>query len=232
MPHPTEPYVTPYTVIIDSREQAPFRFDNFKADARHHFRPLAVSRTVKALTTGDYSIEGHESYGITIERKSKSDAWSTFTTDRERFEKELERMQSFDYAAVVIECSLPDLVSARCPHCMGTGRICRSADDDVYIEFKVKEFGNLVDRRVYELIRMKGQALDWEKCPKCNNGEIQPVEYTRWNPKSIFRSILAWQVRYGVHFHLCDSRRYAETITLRLLERFWLDEQEKKKARG
>jgi hypothetical protein len=44
--------------------------------------------------------------------------------------------------------------------------------------------------------------------------------------KSIFRTVLQWQVAYpGVHWWFCDSRPMAEAVTFRLLERFWWAKQ-------
>ena len=83
------------TVVIDSREQRPYQFPN---------------SLVKGLPTGDYSIEGLEDR-VTVERKEKSDCYSSLGARRRRFKKELERMAGFDYAAIVIECSLADFLT-------------------------------------------------------------------------------------------------------------------------
>jgi len=85
-----------FIVAIDTREQKPYRFPQFE---------------VKTLTTGDYSIVGLEDR-IAIERKSKEDAYSSLGQGRARFERELERLSRFDYAAIVIEASLPDFLQA------------------------------------------------------------------------------------------------------------------------
>ncbi|MFB6089343.1 MAG: ERCC4 domain-containing protein [Candidatus Aenigmatarchaeota archaeon] len=83
-------------VIVDSREQKPWKFSNSKT---------------KGLTTGDYSIEGCEDK-IAVERKSVSDAISSVTSNRKRFEKEWVRAKSLDYFAVVIEGSFRDIYRA------------------------------------------------------------------------------------------------------------------------
>jgi len=85
-----------YIVAVDTREQKPYRFPHSE---------------VKTLTTGDYSIVGLEDQ-VAIERKSKEDAYSSLGQGRERFERELERLSKFDYAAIVIEASLPDFLMA------------------------------------------------------------------------------------------------------------------------
>lgn len=98
--------LSPFTVAIDTREQAPFSFQNITSDADELNMPLIVPIEVRTLQTGDYSIVGHEQAGITIERKSIEDAINTVVLERDRFTRELERMESFQYAAVVVEGSL------------------------------------------------------------------------------------------------------------------------------
>jgi ERCC4-type nuclease len=83
-------------IIVDSREQLPY-----------HFQTPAIRGT---LATGDYSISGAENC-IAIERKTLPDLISCLCDGRERFEKELYRGKSLDYFAIVIECSLSDLVN-------------------------------------------------------------------------------------------------------------------------
>jgi ERCC4-type nuclease len=88
---------TPELVVaIDTREQKPYRFPRFE---------------VKTLATGDYSIVGLEDR-IAIERKTKEDAYSSLGQGRTRFERELQRLSRFNYAALVIEASLPDFLQA------------------------------------------------------------------------------------------------------------------------
>jgi len=83
-------------VAIDTREQKPYRF---------------ARSEVKTLVSGDYSIVGLEER-IAIERKTKEDAYSSLGQGRARFERELQRLSRFDYAAIVIETSLPDFLRA------------------------------------------------------------------------------------------------------------------------
>lgn len=86
----------PFTVVIDSREQLPLAFGNW---------PTAFA----ALRSGDYSIAGYEDR-IAIERKSLPDLFACVGRERERFERELERLASLDYAALVIEAPLERLL--------------------------------------------------------------------------------------------------------------------------
>lgn len=75
--------------IIDTREQLPLDLS-----------PLISIRGT--LKTGDYSLQGYEDH-ICIERKGLSDFIQCCTFQRERFERELERLRVFDYKAIVIE---------------------------------------------------------------------------------------------------------------------------------
>jgi len=51
---------------------------------------------------------------------------------------------------------------------------------------------------------------------------MSPPERSRLRPKTVFRSVLAWKVRYPtVHWTFCPGRRFAEVWTFRLLERWW-----------
>lgn len=79
-------------VVIDSREQQPYPFE---------------TSVVRALPAGDYSVVGLE-HRIAIERKSKEDAYRSLGYERGRFEREVERLAGYDYAAIVVESSLPD----------------------------------------------------------------------------------------------------------------------------
>lgn len=84
-------------VIVDTREKRPLDFDAAKVDSMRG-----------TLPTGDYSVQGLESK-VCIERKSLEDLVNTVVHDRPRFERELERMRSFDFKAVLIEASLADV---------------------------------------------------------------------------------------------------------------------------
>ena len=99
----------PFTVIVDTREQQPYRFADLKADHRHKFAPLVVPTVRQCLKVGDYSIEGMEDRVI-VERKSKEDLWGSVAR-RSNFEGRLEKMAAFDYAAVVVECEISELLT-------------------------------------------------------------------------------------------------------------------------
>jgi DNA excision repair protein ERCC-4 len=53
---------------------------------------------------------------------------------------------------------------------------------------------------------------------------LHPPPHSGLQPKSVFRSVIAWQQRFPkVHWNLMPSRRLAEVFTFRFLERFWKD---------
>jgi len=80
-------------IVRDTREKAGYLFDAVA--------PPPVVK-VRGLRTGDYSLEGYED-AVAVERKSIVDAYGTFTNGRKRWERELERMRTLEFAAVVIE---------------------------------------------------------------------------------------------------------------------------------
>jgi ERCC4-type nuclease len=73
-----------------------------------------------------------------------------------------------------------------------------------------------------ELERLKGYAFTAVVIEASWNEILNdPPFRTNLSPKTVFRSVLAYSVRYPrIHWFTADSRRLAEAITLRLLERF------------
>lgn len=90
MRFPAEPKPEALTAIIDTREQLPLDLS-----------PLQVERGT--LATGDYSLKGLENI-VAIERKSLSDFIGCVGGERERFEREIQRLLAYPVRAMVIEC--------------------------------------------------------------------------------------------------------------------------------
>lgn len=82
-------------IIIDTREQTPWTFDNLPAERG-------------TLATGDYSVSGLESL-IAVERKSLPDLLACVGRERDRFVAELQRLRAFPFRAVVVETTLERL---------------------------------------------------------------------------------------------------------------------------
>lgn len=101
---PVEVYRPPFRIVIDTREQAPFRFTGFNALKHQGGKRIVVEVvTDRCLATGDYSIAGMETR-VAVERKSKSDLFGSLGRERARFEREVERLNAMEFGAVVVEC--------------------------------------------------------------------------------------------------------------------------------
>jgi len=81
------------TIIVDSREQLPYEFEG----------------AIRKAPTGDYSVVGFENQ-IALERKALNDFLACVGRERDRFERELERMRTIPFAALVLEASLADVL--------------------------------------------------------------------------------------------------------------------------
>lgn len=91
----------PLHIVRDTREQKrkdkvlgwTFERDIFQP------RPVVIKGS---LATGDYSLLGHENL-VVVERKTLADLVACLGVERDRFERELQRLKSFDSACVVVE---------------------------------------------------------------------------------------------------------------------------------
>lgn len=101
-----EPFVLPFTIIVDGQEKAPYRFGGMKTDAAMKSRPISVPTSWGHLKTGDYSIDGWQKH-VTVERKSLGDLYGTLGKHRARFEREHVRMAGMGggNSCVIIEAN-------------------------------------------------------------------------------------------------------------------------------
>ncbi len=81
-------------ILIDSREKRPYSF------------PGAVTQ---GLPAGDYSLVGLED-SVAVERKCIDELFACTGAGRARFERELDRLSRYEYAAIVIEARLSDIL--------------------------------------------------------------------------------------------------------------------------
>ena len=88
-------------VVVDSREKEPYSFDSH-----------CIATIRRALPTGDYTLEGFEE-SIAVERKTLDDFVSTVIRSRERFTRELERLEGYEASCIVIEADLSDMLAER-----------------------------------------------------------------------------------------------------------------------
>lgn len=89
-------------IVVDTREQAPYRFEGYGSTTQ-----------TATLGAGDYSLAGFEDR-VAIERKALDDLVACLMgSNRERFERELQRLSRYDLGAVVIEATIEDLRQGR-----------------------------------------------------------------------------------------------------------------------
>jgi ERCC4-type nuclease len=105
--------ICPFTILVDDREQLPWRFGGIASSVGTSGAPIAVKTVRRRLDTGDYSLLNHEAE-IAIERKSLDDIYTTLGQGRDRFENEHERMAAIvaagGYACVLIESTVEEAV--------------------------------------------------------------------------------------------------------------------------
>ena len=123
-------------MVIDTREKRPYRFKD------------SVRGT---LRTGDYSLLGYEEQ-VAIERKSKTDAYTSLGAARRRFQREMERLGQLRYAAVVVESTvsgflLPPVLSRMNPRSAIASLLSWSVRYGVHIFFAGdRKHGNNITR--------------------------------------------------------------------------------------
>lgn len=88
-------------VVIDQQEKKPWTFDE-----------KTTSVATCHLPEGDYTVEGLRDKVI-IERKSLADFVGSISAGRERFFREVERLQPYQYKYIVVEASLDDVAKHR-----------------------------------------------------------------------------------------------------------------------
>lgn len=105
------------TIIVDSREQAPFPFRGARYEG--------VAVEVGTLPTGDYSLAGLTDR-VAVERKELPDLVACLGRERERFERELQRAAALDAFAVVVEASWQELASGQYRSRLNPHAACQS----------------------------------------------------------------------------------------------------------
>jgi hypothetical protein len=192
---------SPFTVIVDTREQRPFGFGKI-ADNRGRVFKVSTCRT--KLDAGDYSIQGMED-DIAVERKTKADMYGTAGRGRGRFEREVERLAAMAAPAIVIQCD------------DGPAEDGSEADGDGEAGRKPKKRRGLKRANAAENVPPCRRASG--KCPIL--ALLDPPAESRMSPKSVVNSLFAWSVRFRIPVWLCPDRRSAELLTFRLLQHFW-----------
>jgi ERCC4-type nuclease len=110
-PDSPDPVVSPFVVLVDTREQKPYTFDRLWSGPAGKSPRIVVRTQPAALAHGDYGLQGFS--GIAIERKSKEDLYASVSLRRDNFTKRLDRMEEdLDWAAVVVECEWGELLTS------------------------------------------------------------------------------------------------------------------------
>lgn len=89
-----------FTIIQDTREKKPWTFQ-----ATGSVQDVKVSK----LDTGDYSVEGMEDIFMVERKASVDEVFMNLGVQWVRFEKEMERAQSFKYKYLVIEATMREV---------------------------------------------------------------------------------------------------------------------------
>jgi len=85
------------TAIIDTREQLPYLLEPLK-------------RERGTLATGDYSVKGLTDF-VAIERKSLLDFLACVGRERERFDREMQRLLGYETRVLIIEATWTQLIN-------------------------------------------------------------------------------------------------------------------------
>jgi hypothetical protein len=97
-PEETSPTNQKFEVIRDTREKDGWWFDEDN---------YCAGTIVSKLDTGDYSIKGLEKVFVVERKKNLAEFAQNITQDR--FERELERLDEFEYPFLVINCTLQNI---------------------------------------------------------------------------------------------------------------------------
>lgn len=97
----------PWTLIVDTREQTPWTFENLLTGPVGDRKKIVINQERGTLKQGDYSISGMQDR-VAIERKSKVDLFGTVGRGRERFVRELSRLNQLEFAAVIVDSDWGD----------------------------------------------------------------------------------------------------------------------------
>ena len=102
--------VCPFTIGIDTREQSPWGFRDVRADAKDNHAPIVSKVDRMTLKTADYSTIWHEA-PIAIEQKEKGDCFHCMGKDRERFERQVQRLAEIPHSHVIVEADWQSVFS-------------------------------------------------------------------------------------------------------------------------
>jgi DNA excision repair protein ERCC-4 len=111
-------------IVVDTREQFPFRFCSPE-----------IQIVKKALPAGDYSIDGFETT-IAVERKELNDYVNTIIRDKDRFKRELLKLQQYQDACIVVEASLQEIMNANYTSAVHSNAVF-GATTSIIVDYKI-----------------------------------------------------------------------------------------------
>ena len=94
----------PPVIIVDTREQLP---SIRVSESAYEFKGYQTVR--QKLDAGDYSVQGYEIDGISIERKTLDDYVGSIILNRDRFLREMELARRYKFFAVVVEARMEEI---------------------------------------------------------------------------------------------------------------------------
>jgi hypothetical protein len=101
----------------------------------------------------------------------------------------------------------------------------RKSKVDLFGSMNNDEKRDNFERRLTRMNRMGWSAVVVEAC--WDEVINDPPEHTEFDPKCLYRTVIAWQQRFSrVHWWFCYSRDFAEVTTFRLLQRWYEDRPE------
>lgn len=90
-----------FFILRDTREQTGWEFQK---------RSPILGTKSATLKTGDYTIEGLEDLFVVERKRNTSELANNLTSDWARFERELERLEAFQFPFLVCEFTLKDII--------------------------------------------------------------------------------------------------------------------------
>lgn len=139
------------TAIIDTREQLPL-----------DLAPLRVERGT--LDTGDYSLLGCE-HVVRVERKSLDDLLGCVGRERERFEREVNRLLAYPVRVLVVEATWAEIELGQWrskitpEQCIGSLLGWQAAGLSVHMVGDHERAGRHVSRLLYTVARRRYREL-------------------------------------------------------------------------
>jgi ERCC4-type nuclease len=149
--------------VVDTREQAPYRFTEIENDRFSGGGILLIPlKTDAALPSGDYSIVGYEN-SMAVERKSMIDLFGSVGSGRQRFEAEIQRLNEFDFAAVVVEAELGELILRPPPQSQLSPKTITRTVQSWSIKYPMVHWFFLPSRRAAELWTFRLLEMYWRQ---------------------------------------------------------------------